>query len=598
MSKNNNSVNQNSSPEAVGFKTRRSHKKSRYGCTKCKQRRIKVSTKFKYTIKGDRFLTTAQCDEHLPKCSRCEKMNLNCQYPKRKPDSVLPDDFLMELIDPFLLQHGSRPGSPGDSDHSSGSPISSISSFASSQMVAALPRKDRRLDSNLILQAAQTLAPVDFELFQHYLDHTSKDLTVGDEEQHTLQIGIPNLACQSKPLMKSVLALSAVCKCLDIINQPSASHEDRGQVIELLSLANGYHMESLREVQATLPQTKNYDHILANAAMMGMYGSGSHCARIWLAKTATLGDQLQQGLIPRDSQWISLFRAVHLAYDGLLKDTHSPRDAVQFSTDHSPDQLITRNSSQLHYDYQRSSRNELHRNPINHALYPIMASTVGTALIKLRRRARDRAILEASNELGGFDSSAIHGNPEIQACFVALSILSNIVSETFPAGDLTPTTPLSFEVDVDPVGQLSEVSPWLRRYTASITSMVPSPLPRRYIMAFIHKVPTKFLNLVEEMLSLIQPNNAPDSDQMCWTTPNLSTAHQLAVDIFAHWLVLVVLLDNVWWIGDIGTWELGQIVSFKKEAHWPMCLWNRDADWWPESMFEITQHFEKYRTRS
>lgn len=524
-------------------------------------------------------------------------MNLNCQYPKGKPDSLLPDDFLMELSDPLFLQYGSRTGSPGDSDHSSGSPLSSVSSFSSSQLLTALPKQDRRLDSNLILQAAQMLTPVDFELFQHYLEHTSKDLTVGDEEQHTLQIGIPNLACQSKPLMKSVLAISAICKCLDIINRPSASHEDRGQVIELLSLANRYHMESLREVQATLPQTKHYDHILANAAMMGMYGSGSHCARIWLAKTATFGDQLQGDLMPRHSQWIRLFRAVHLAYDGLLKNTHSPGDTTQFSTNHSPDRLMTRSSPQVQHEYQLSSRSEQHRNPINHALYPIMAATVGTALTKLRISVMERAILEESNELGAFDSSATQGNPEIEACFVALSILSNIVSETFPTGDLTPTTPLSFEVDVNPVGRLSEISPWLRRYTASITSMVPSPLPRRFVMAFIHKVPTKFLTLVEEILSLIQ-TNTPDSDQMSWTTPDFSIAHQLAIDIFAHWLVLVVLLDNVWWIGDIGVWELGQIVSFKKEAQWPMCLWDRDTDWWPESMFEISRHFEKHRTRS
>ncbi|KAE8555558.1 hypothetical protein TMatcc_002817 [Talaromyces marneffei ATCC 18224] len=581
MSKKNNSTNQTSSPEAVGFKTRRSHKKSRYGCTKCKQRRIK-------------------CDERSPKCSRCEKMNLSCQYPKRKPNPLVPDDFLIEHIDPLLLQYGSQTsygiGSPRDSDHSSESPLSSVSSFASAQLLAALPRQDRWLDSNLILQAAQTLIPIDFELFKHYLEHTSKDLTVGDEEQHTLQIGIPNLACQSKPLMKSVLAISAVCKCLDIINRQSASREDRGQVIEFLSLANRYHMESLREIQAALPQTKHYDHILANAAMMGMYGSGSHCARIWLAKTAALGDQLQEDLMPRHSQWIKLFRAVHLAYDGLLKNAQSPGETAQFSLDPSPDKPTTRSSPQKRHEYQLSPRVELHRSPINHTLYPIMAATLGTALTNLRRKARDLAVLEARNSISVRENStmsATHGNPDIEACFVALSILSNIVSETFPTDDLMTSTPLSFEVDVDPVGQLSEVSPWLRRYTASITSMVPSSLPRRFIMAFIHKVPTKYLNLVEEMLSLIQTNTPDSNYQISWT-PEPGVAHQLAIDIFAHWLVLVILLDNVWWIGDIGAWELGRIVSFRK-----MCLWwSKDEDWWPESMFEIKQHFEKYRTRN
>ncbi|OKL58724.1 hypothetical protein UA08_06310 [Talaromyces atroroseus] len=493
-------------------------------------------------------------------------------------------------------------GSPSNSDHSpaiSGSPLSSISSLASSQLLLAPSRQDQGIDSALLLEAAQTLAPIDFELFQHYLEHTSKDLTVGAEEQHTLQIGIPNLACKSQPLMKSVLALSAICRCLDIINQPSASHQDRSQVIELLSLANGYHMESVREIQATLPQTKHYDYILANAAMMGMYGSGSHCARIWLAKTATLNEQLQEDLMPRHSQWIRLFRAVHVAYDGLLKDTQSTEHTVRSSGDHSPDHLTARSGSQIQYEYQFSSRVEQHRNPINHALYPIMDATVGPALKKLRKRARELAVLEACNGMGGRDSlttTPIHGNADIAACFVALRILNNIVAETFPTHELIRSTPLDFDVDVDPVGQLSEVSSWLRRYTASITSTVPSPLPRRFIMAFVHRVPTKYLNLVEEMHSIIQ-TDASDGDQITWTSEP-SIAHQLAVGIFAHWLVLVMLLDGVWWIGDLGAWELEQIVTFRNDARWPMPLWNRDEDWWPDSMFEISRHFEKYRTKT
>lgn len=56
MSKKNNNINQTSNPEAVGFKTRRTHKKSRYGCTKCKQRRIKVSPNFECKNVVDTFL--------------------------------------------------------------------------------------------------------------------------------------------------------------------------------------------------------------------------------------------------------------------------------------------------------------------------------------------------------------------------------------------------------------------------------------------------------------------------------------------------------------------------------------------------------------
>jgi hypothetical protein len=160
------------------------------------------------------------------------------------------------------------------------------------------------------------------------------------------------------------------------------------------------------------------------------------------------------------------------------------------------------------------------------------------------------------------------------------------------------TSNINLDIDIEPMGQLSEVSPWLRRYTASITSMTPSRLPRRTIMAFIHKAPTRYLNLIEETVSLLQTE--PPAEEDAWgmaspRTPDPSVAHQLALDIFAHWLVLVILLENVWWIGGIGAWELGQIVAARKDVRWRMCMWNKDKDWWPESMFEVSRQFDKHR---
>jgi hypothetical protein len=538
-------------------------------------------------------------------------MNLNCQYPQKTPSSLTSEDF---WIDPLLLQFEDfrtdcATASSENSDHSPAigeSPLSSSSSTPPSQSLLAVPKHIKRSDSPLRSQVAQTLAPTEFELLKHYLEHTCRDLTVDDDDQYTLQIGIPNLACQSKPLMKSVLAIAAVCKCCDFIKQPSTSREDRDKVLELLSLAHGYHMESLRGIQATLSETKHYDHVLANAAMMGMYGSGSHCVRIWLAKTATLSDQPLGDFMPKHSQWISLFRAVNLAYGGLLSDAQGTDDnMVQLSPARPLVEQIASSGSQIQYEYKISSRVEQQRTPTNHALFPILAATVGSALDTLRQKVREIAMVQASNEINSHHTStppASYGNPGLQSCYTALALLGNIVSETFPAGDPLPITPgrghLAFEVDIDPVGRLSEISPWLRKYTASITSMIPSKLPRRFIMAFIHKAPTGFLNLVEEMLSFMQA--VTDSSEEPWTPSTLepSIAHQLAVEIFAHWLVLVILLDNVWWIGGIGAWELGRVVSLRKEGRWRMCMWNRDEDWWPESMFEVSRRFDKHRTKN
>ncbi|KAK4244770.1 hypothetical protein C7999DRAFT_16981 [Corynascus novoguineensis] len=394
--------------------------------------------------------------------------------------------------------------------------------------------KVRRIKARILLHQALPQAEVD--LFRHYLEHTSRDRTVGEQDRYTLQVGIPNLACQSRPLMRSVLALAAVCKCCDIIREPSLAYSDSGRrdVVDLLALAHRYHLESLRSIQTTLYETSNYDYVLANAAMMGMYGSASYAARIWLAKTAgPYGDDLRLFnwmMAPGNPQWLSLFRAVRLAYAGLL------RSSPQHSPAHSPPALAS------HYEYKSPP------------------STPGD---------------------GGGGGNGHH---------------HDLSSSPFPV-----------DIENDPVGRLAQISPWLRRYTASISSMIPSKLPRRVIMSLVHRVPTAFLNLIEDMINLIDnaaaataaaapappppPPPLPPPPPM----PEPSLAHQLAVDIFANWLVLVILLDDVWWIGGIGAWELARFVSVRHCPGWEMCLWNRDRDWWPESMLEISRQLDKHR---
>jgi hypothetical protein len=376
-----------------------------------------------------------------------------------------------------------------------GSPLS-----ASSPSTVPPPSRGLDTPSSVAWSAAQTLAPAELELFQHYLEHTARDPSVVDDDQYTLQVGIPTLACQSKPLMRSVLALAAVCKCSDIIKQSSGSPQDREEVIDLLSLAHSYHVESLREIQATLYEAKNYDHILTNAAMMGMYGSGSHCARIWLVKTAAIDDPPLGDLIPEYPQWMSLFRAARLAYAGLLNNSNTP--ATMPSPAHLPP-----DASQFTSEYKASSSKaeKRPRSPTDHPLGPILAATIGPAMAKLHEQAAE---ILATNDAS---------NPDLQACSAVLAILDTIVAETFPDSNTPqPSSPFppatGHAVNPDGAGAALEpgegparlsqlpLSPWLRRYTASITSMIPSRLPRRTIMAFVHKAPTAYLTLIEDIL--------------------------------------------------------------------------------------------------
>jgi hypothetical protein len=356
---------------------------------------------------------------------------------------------------------------------------------------------------------------------------------------------------------------------------------------------------------------------------------------------------------------MSLFRAARLAYAGLLDSTPQPSPAS------SP-------LDSMQYEYRTwdmPSPAVQPRGPIidSHPLGPILAATVRPALAKLDEKARQtQAICLAQASI---DTAY---NPEpLQACLAALSILHDIVSKTLlsTTHDPNPTpgiynSHLPSPVDPDhthnPTSRLSQISPWLRKYTASISSITPSQIPRRAIMSFVHKVPTAYLSLVEDMLTLIQtptptptPTSTPFSSPPSTSSPspspypypspssptsphpdrgrqqqtndqpnNPTPPHHLALEILTHWLALTLLLDNVWWIGPIGAYELTQITTALKsrsqsqsqrealaEPHntdWDTTNcdwdWGRDRDreaaggcWWPESMLGVWRALERHR---
>lgn len=122
----------------------------------------------------------------------------------------------------------------------------------------------------------------------------------------------------------------------------------------------------------------------------------------------------------------------------------------------------------------------------------------------------------------------------------------------------------------------------------SVTSMTSPNALRWTIMSYLNKAPSVYLGIIQSVLDL----TSAEMDLDIWTkqgsnTPSLNTVQMLALDIFAHWLVLLTLLDGVWWIGGIGQWELGQIVSFMKaQVLFPRIV-AAGEKWWPESMYIV-----------
>ncbi|KAM5347762.1 hypothetical protein ACJ41O_007586 [Fusarium nematophilum] len=515
---------------------------------------------------GERYAASESCDERTPRCSRCVERNVPCEYPRSTTLESSPPqlDSLWHQVQNLTIP------SPNYASSISGA-ISTTSSNVS-------PRISPFLSSNYdvdleLLQAkaqpTQALNSTELELLSHYLSHTARAIAFDSQDLYVLKVGFPNLAFRSKPLMSSVLALAAVCKCHDIITQPGtqAQDMDRDQIRNLLALADQHHGESLRQTQAEIPVADYYDHVLANAPLMVLYASASHCVRIRLVQREAEDGNAVSEFAPGQSQWISLIRAAHLAYTGLLNappDLDSPGEAESSCAP----SLFCDLGSPLQ-DSETILGEDGPTEQTRNLFLPILSSTSGPALDQLRSRAFNIHALEVSPISDTDDRLTQHPSLELQACFVSLEVLSNIMDEVFHPGTDSPHSSLdqsAFDASFPPMSKLSEVSPWLRSYLARVTSATLSRPLRRTITSFLNRVPAEYLRLVQAILDVIPVDAANQDEIFDQEWEQSSPTHQLAMDIFAHWLVLVLLLDGVWWLGEIGNWELERVVSFMSSS--------------------------------
>ena len=459
-------------------------------------------------------------------------------------------------------------------------------------------------------QPSEMLDLKELALLSHYLTHTGRGVAFDEDDLYVLQVGVPNLAFNSKPLMSSLLALAAACQCNDIMKRSSAPLESLGEIRELLRLADRHHRSSLRQIQDTIPTTDCYDQVLANAALMVLYSSASHSIRVRLVEAAKSMDKpLLTELLPAQSQWIALIRAAHAAYVGLLNGPNNFSGSRPARTSNSrassPPRLERLSLSGNDVSPSEDGPSEETKN-----LYlPIVAATCGPALEKLRAKAQSVVMPEYYHVSATPPVEDYYNQPRspvgcksaLQICLASLDTLEDVVATVFPNKLSNPEEPQQSVIDDESplLGRLSEISPWLRRYLARVTSTAPSKPLRRKVMAFVNRVPLEYLNFVESILEVIPIETERDNNLLAWdmtdSGPSPSNAtHRLAMEIFAHWLVLVMLLDGVWWIGDIGEWELGRVVWFMRTQAWSVSSARTGERWWPESMLKVKKELAEH----
>jgi hypothetical protein len=450
------------------------------------------------------------------------------------------------------------------------------------------------------------------QLFNHYRMHTTRSIAVGSAELYAMTVGIGKLACDSIVVMDSVLALAAVDKCHRALRKAALHADDYSHATKMLCSAEHYHSQALQRTRSDLYHMNRHDHLMANAALMVLYSCASHSVRIRL-ETRGQGNPhryLPRELAPAPFQWISLIWAIRTAYSGLLDVKPNPPGmsnfirALQIAT--------TEDSSTLGNPFgQRLSPGDKGTTERTaHLFRPIVAATWTRALERLHSVAR--ATMDAAQEEHLSTQKYVTGTNEdirenslsvdIDVCIQSLDLLQTIFTKVFSiepssaspssASPSSPAEEIYITVGGTGMDNLTEIEPWLRTYLARITSKtMPTPL-RRIVMAFIHWLPARFFDLLRMSLDLFQTNHGDDQGIGC--EPMLS---KLVIDIFAHWLVLVLLLDGVWWIGGIGAWELERVISVMRNIR-RLDGTLTQKTWWPQSMFNIIKEIENHTTET
>ncbi|KAK6206347.1 hypothetical protein LQW54_007799 [Pestalotiopsis sp. IQ-011] len=438
---------------------------------------------------------------------------------------------------------------------------------------------DNGIDSEL-----KGLASIQLELFNHYLEHTAKSIAVDGADLDALTIGIRRLVAESRIITNSVLALAAIQKCSAIIKHPKSRIEgDHAQVEYLLHAAEQYHWQTLQQAPTDAGHMSRYDHVMANAALMVLYSCAGHSVRISLMGTNNGGNYRSGAFRPGELQWVSMIRAIQMAYSGLA--TSKPKAFAINEFDDSTKSQICRidTPSSLTSEFDLSGASGP-RPRTGQLFFPIVAATWHGALDRLHASAR--LAVQKSRETDSVEpdllSEPARSSPEYQMCISALHILKNIFQEIFLAPPLTPPPPPKPNAQSEK-DEIAKLEPWLRDYLARVTSKTRHKPLRRAIMAFVHRLPSGYIELVQ---SALKPEGIPLNDERL-------RLQRLAVDIFAHWLVLVMLLDCIWWIGDVGSWELEHAISAMRSQRHLDGTETLDC-WWPQSMYitklEIDRH--------
>ncbi|KAL4817769.1 hypothetical protein BDW67DRAFT_183568 [Aspergillus spinulosporus] len=443
-----------------------------------------------------------------------------------------------------------------------------------------LPTRQAEIDSS------------DTGLYHHYLQHTSRTLTANQRDHHAIQICLPTLALRSRTVYHSMLALSAACMCCDLIYRDPPPEVTA--VTEILMTGYRHYnlaSERLREL-ISRPSAANAEPLLAAPPLLVPFVTSSQQINHWISnRTAGGGEQVRKRLSSTPRDVIVISRGIGATIRA-LETSRSPYP--QLATPEALDSMDEYGAVAV------SPGISLPPPPSHsHPMYPIIKSTSQPAFAKLQDRINLALIYDPANR-------------SLVACADAYKVLSTLRTGVFPPDPSSPPLPLPPSMAQMPT--LPQVPPWLVSFTARPSTPSPTDHMTRPLLSFLVHAPQAYLDFVLPLLD--QRLEGPVSSRTGGTDEaraglELNVEQALALDIYAHWSVLMFLVgEESWWIGKLPDITLMGLVN-RFGDDFVRKMWpddggrvNREGEgeeegegeWWPGSMLRIHKEIGRYRS--
>ncbi|RDW61810.1 Zn(II)2Cys6 transcription factor domain-containing protein [Aspergillus mulundensis] len=395
----------------------------------------------------------------------------------------------------------------------------------------------------------------DTALYHHYLHHTSRTLTDNRRDHHAIQICLPTLALRSRTVYHSILALSAACMCCDLIYKDPAP--DVATVIDILMTGYRHYnlaSERLREL-ISRPSAANAEPLLAAPPLLVPFVTSSQQVNHWISNRTSepFHGQKRLNSTPRDVIVIS--RGISATIRALSSHSHSPAS--------SPSACACACG------------------------YPQLPTPTPDPL----------------------DSMDDYADPIPSSPTLALP-----PSHTHPMYHLIKSTSsAAFTKLHHRITSAAFYTPPTRPSTPSPDEPMTRPL-----LSFLVHAPSTYLDFVLPLLDrrLERPAETPtlDKPKRGQIELDLNVEQTLALDIYAHWSVLMILVgEESWWIGKLPDITLGGMVAAFGDDFVGR-IWGSageragagagagapaegegEGEWWPRSMLRIEREIGRYR---